>query len=265
MVRPTNSTNSPSPAPTRTALETLLTRVPFEALDQLGGLTLFEALEMTAGREKQAVQWLDDEVKQWKPPPPEKRVAVHKRKLPTASPLTLKQLRRIMPYLDVTRAAALLPALQRAMREAHLTTPRRQAAFLAQLAHESGHLRWFEELRNGAMYEGRLDLGNVRHGDGTRFKGRGPIQLTGRTNYRQAGRALKLPLEKKPKLAAQADIGLRIAAWFWRSRGLNALADQGRFDDITLAINGGRNGQADRRSIHRRALKTLGVEQSDRI
>jgi putative chitinase len=242
-----------SSPPVRSPFEELLKRVPAEALDQLGALTLEEALRQTAGQEGQVRAWLDEEARAWKPPPP----AAAPFPEPRRRPLTPKQLKRIMPSLTTERAKLLLPALLRAMREAQVTTPRRQAAFLAQLAHESGQFRWFEELRDGALYEGRADLGNVRLGDGIRFKGRGPIQLTGRANYRAAGRALKLPLEKKPSLAASVEVGFRVAAWFWRTRGLNTLADQGRFDDITTAINGGQRGAADRRTQYRRALKTL--------
>lgn len=133
------------------------------------------------------------------------------------------------------------------MREAGITTRRRAAYFLAQVLHESAGLRYFEEIASGSDYEGRRDLGNTQPGDGRRFKGRGPIQLTGRTNYRAAGAALGLPLERNPTLAAQHDVGWRIAAWYWRTRGLNALADRGDFLAVTRRINGGTNGLADRR------------------
>jgi putative chitinase len=70
------------------------------------------------------------------------------------------------------------------MREFEVTTPLRQAAFLAQLAHESGQFRFMEEIWGPTpaqrRYEGRRDLGNIQPGDGFRYKGRGPIQITGR-------------------------------------------------------------------------------------
>jgi predicted chitinase len=139
-------------------------------------------------------------------------------------------------------------AAQAAMREAHITTQPRARQFLAQVLHESGRLRFFQEIASGAAYEGRRDLGNVRPGDGRRYKGRGPIQLTGRANYRAAGKALGLPLEARPDLAARHAVGWRIAAWYWRTRGLNALADRGDFLGITRRINGGTNGLADRQA-----------------
>jgi predicted chitinase len=143
-------------------------------------------------------------------------------------------------------ADAEAPRAETAMREADITTQRRASYFLAQVLHESGGLRYFEEIASGAAYEGRRDLGNTRRGDGRRFKGRGPIQLTGRANYRAAGKDLGLPLERNPKLAARHDVGWRVAAWYWRTRGLNALADAGDFVGVTRRINGGTNGLNDR-------------------
>ena len=171
--------------------------------------------------------------------------------------VTLGQLRKIMPSLPMSKAKAYLPLLNRAMAEAKINTKPRKAMFLAQLAHESVSLRYFEEIASGAAYEGRRDLGNIHPGDGVRFKGRGPIQLTGRSNYRAAGRALGLPLESKPTMAARPGVGFRTAAWFWTSRGLNRYADQGNFREVTRRINGGYNGLADRLAYYRRARAAL--------
>ncbi len=176
---------------------------------------------------------------------------------PSGSTLTREQLRGIMTRLSVARADECLPALDAAMREADITTPRRQAAFLAQLAHESGELRFFEELASGEAYEGRESLGNTQKGDGRRYKGRGPIQLTGRSNYRAAGRALGIDLEAEPTRAAELDVGFRVAGWFWTTRGLNALADAGDFRELTRRINGGHNGLEQREAYYRRALGIL--------
>jgi predicted chitinase len=167
------------------------------------------------------------------------------------------QLRAIMTRLSAARASEVLPYLNSAMLEADITTPRRAAAFLAQLAHESAELRYMQELASGADYEGRRDLGNTQPGDGVRYKGRGPIQLTGRANYQKAGAALGLPLEQSPELAAQLHVGFRVAGWFWQSKGLNAYADAPNFDAITLRINGGYNGKAERDAYYARALKVL--------
>ncbi|MDP3232862.1 MAG: glycoside hydrolase family 19 protein [Myxococcales bacterium] len=171
--------------------------------------------------------------------------------------ISAEELQRIMPSLSPQLAQRYLPYLNSAMNEAGITTPARRAAFLAQLGHESGGLRYFEEIASGAAYEGRRDLGNTQPGDGRRFKGRGPIQLTGRANYRAAGQALGIDLERNPERAADPDVGFRIAAWFWQSRGLNSLADQGNFREITRRINGGYNGYDDRVQYWNRARQVL--------
>ena len=123
-----------------------------------------------------------------------------------------------------------------------ITTPERMAHFLAQIMHESVGLKYAEEIASGAAYEGRRDLGNTQPGDGIRFKGRGPIQLTGRHNYRTAGQALGLPLEDNPSLAALPENGPLIAGWYWQSRNINALADGGAnakaIELVSAKVNG---------------------------
>ncbi|WP_414641263.1 LysM peptidoglycan-binding domain-containing protein [Archangium sp.] len=171
--------------------------------------------------------------------------------------LSLAQLRKIMPNLSAAKAEQYLPHLNKAMAEAGINTPKRQAAFVAQLAHESGEFRYMEEIASGAAYEGRKDLGNTQPGDGKRFKGRGPIQLTGRANYTAAGKALGLDLVNNPKSAATPEVGFRTAAWFWNTRNLNSYADAGNFKEITRRINGGYNGLADRQKYYARALDVL--------
>lgn len=146
-------------------------------------------------------------------------------------------------------ATAEAPRAEAAMIEFAITNQRRAAAFLAQVLHESARLLYFEEIASGRAYEGRHDLGNDYPGDGVRYKGRGPIQLTGRNNYRAAGHALRLPLEDQPTLAAHHDVGWRIAGWYWRGRGLNGRADRGEFREITRLINGGFNHAAEREHL----------------
>ena len=177
--------------------------------------------------------------------------------LQPAPPLGVQQLQAIMPRLEAAQAHLCLPYLHEAMVAANITTPPRQAAFLAQLAFESGELRFFEALASGEQEEGRTDLGNVRPGDGVRYKGRGPIQLTGRRNYRAAGRALGLDLEDEPSRVADIDVGFRVAAWYWTTRGLNALADTGNFLELTRRINGGFHELDHRELYYRRALRVL--------
>ena len=175
--------------------------------------------------------------------------------------ITPQQLHAIMPALSQVKAETYLPYLNVALAEGDITTPLRKAAFLAQLSHESGELKYFEEIASGKAYEGRKDLGNVVAGDGVRFKGRGPIQLTGRANYRSCGKALGIDLENSPEKASELDVAFRTAVWYWTSRKLNVLADQGtaKFDSISYKVNGGWNGKDERRKYYQRALSVLEV------
>lgn len=124
----------------------------------------------------------------------------------------------------------------------------RFAHFFAQLGHESGGFRYMEEIASGQAYEGRKDLGNTQPGDGRRFKGRGPIQLTGRANYRDYGRRLGIDLENHPEIAALPSLGMMTACAYWTVKGLNAFADKDDVLTITRRINGGTNGISDRRA-----------------
>jgi putative chitinase len=124
----------------------------------------------------------------------------------------------------------------------------RLAHFMAQLVHESGSFRYMEEIASGSAYEGRADLGNTQAGDGKRFKGRGPIQITGRANYRTFGRAIGIDIENHPEIAAVPSIGLHLALEYWKQRGLNNYADTDDVATITRKINGGLNGFADRKA-----------------
>lgn len=148
-------------------------------------------------------------------------------------------------------------ALNAAMATYAINTPARQAAFLAQIAHESGELRYVRELASGAAYEGRRDLGNTEPGDGVRFKGRGLIQVTGRSNYKACGDALSLPLLDHPEMLELPIYASYSAAWFWFKNGLNELADRGAFKEITRKINGGYNGWSERQKYYERAKAVL--------
>lgn len=176
--------------------------------------------------------------------------------------LTTQQLCVIVPDLSPAKAAALIESINQAMQEASINTPARQAAFLAQIAHETGGFQWFHELGADAYfkkYDGREDLGNTEPGDGARYKGRGFIQITGRTNYTKAGEALGLDLVHEPQLAETPSAAARVAAWFWRSHDLNGLADKEDFLTITRRINGGLTGIEDRQAYYERAKGALGV------
>lgn len=145
-----------------------------------------------------------------------------------------------------------------ALLAANCTTVNRAAMFCAQIGHESAGLRYMEEIASGAAYEGRRDLGNTVAGDGKRFKGRGPIQLTGRHNYglfsRWAhGRGLVDSADyfvRNPTAVATSRWGFLAASWYWTVARpkLNAQADAGDIVAATRSINGGTNGLADRRA-----------------
>lgn len=128
-----------------------------------------------------------------------------------------------------------------------MDSPLRLAHFMAQLAHESGSFRYMEELASGKAYEGRVILGNTQPGDGARYKGRGPIQITGRANYARYGKRIGIDLERHPELAANPSIGLHTALEYWKVNGLNTLADADNLTAITKLINGGMNGIDDRK------------------
>lgn len=198
-------------------------------------------------------------------------------------PITSDQLKIVVPKCrDVPGWTT---ALNQAMARFAIDTPQRIAAFLAQLAHESGEFeRLVESLNYSAerltkvwprrfptlalaqpfarneqklgnrVYANRLGNGDEASGDGFRYRGRGLIQLTGRANYRATGKAIDIDLENKPDLLLEPATSALAAAQFWNSRGLNALADSNVGDDddedfqaITVRINGGTHGLAERK------------------
>lgn len=124
------------------------------------------------------------------------------------------------------------------------------AAFLAQCSHESGGFRYMSEIWGPSLqqqrYEGRRDLGNVQKGDGYRYRGRGYIQLTGRSNYRQAGKDLGLPLEERPELVETVDIAAKVAVWYWKKYVVPNISNWDDTRAITRIVNGGYNGYQDR-------------------
>lgn len=177
--------------------------------------------------------------------------------------ITLPQLQKAMPYAG-PRARLYLSPLNDAMAEFGIDTPRRIAHFLAQIAHESGSLRYTREIASGAAYEARGDLGNTQPGDGPRFKGRGLIQITGRANYRDCSKALygDTRLIDHPELLEDILPACRSAGWFWRRAELNTRADSGDIRGITRTINGGYNGFAERLTCYTTACKAMGIDST---
>lgn len=160
-----------------------------------------------------------------------------------------------------------LPFLNSAMDEFHIDTPLRQAAFLAQVGHESGELRYVKELASGEAYEGRKDLGNTFPGDGVKYKGRGLIQITGRTNYTAVMLALDVDCLEHPEVLETPENACRASAWWWKEHGLNEVADSGDIDAVSDIVNRGHrtkaygdtNGFDDRLKHFETAKKELGA------
>jgi len=205
--------------------------------------------------------------------------------------LPLPALGQIMPHQREGVLAAYLPYLTGAMVEFAIDTRLRAAAFLAQLAHESAELReWTENLNYSAaallatfpthfdaetaaayarqperianrVYANRMGNGPEESGDGWRYRGRGPIELTGLDGYRGMGAALGVDLVGNPDLAATPRVGFRIAGRYWATHDCNRLADSAdqawAFQAITRAINGGLNGLASREAYYAKAREAL--------
>jgi putative chitinase len=99
------------------------------------------------------------------------------------------------------------------MKQGGMNTPQRQAAFISQVAEESDRFNTFEEYADGSEYNGRIGLGNTQPGDGPRFKGRGAIQVTGRSNYTQMSKDLGVDFVDHPELAAEPQWAFKTALW----------------------------------------------------
>lgn len=165
--------------------------------------------------------------------------------------------------LTATRIAQLLPAVRDCLRDCGCITINRIAMWCAQIGHESAGLRYMEEIASGAAYEGRADLGNIYPGDGVRFKGRGPIQVTGRTNYTVLSRwaytrglvpTAAFFVEHPDQLASDT-YGFIGVTWYWTTqRPMNDAADAQNVELATRYVNGGLNGIDDRRSRYSRCL-----------
>jgi len=171
-------------------------------------------------------------------------------------------------------ADAWLPWINEALYAFDIDTLPRTAAFLAQISHESGGLHFVRELWGPTpeqlRYEGRADLGNLRSGDGFRYRGRGLIQITGRANYARTRDGLRLRGLQCPDFEAEPE-KLELPHWaalsaglYWASHGLNELADAGDFVRIGRAINRGdadsrhpANGEEQRVSLWETAKEVL--------
>jgi putative chitinase len=184
--------------------------------------------------------------------------------------ITKEQLYLMVPKATKDDIETFYEPLCKAMEEFLINTPLRIAAFIAQVAHESGNFYYTEEIANGSAYENRSDLGNLlpaaltaAHKQGATtgkyFKGRGLIQITGYTNYVSCSLALNLPLLDNPKLLCEPINACRSAAWFFNIHNCNAKADVGLFDAITKTINGGFSHKEERDANYKLAKQVLDV------
>ncbi|KQW18237.1 MULTISPECIES: glycoside hydrolase family 19 protein [Pseudomonas] len=180
--------------------------------------------------------------------------------------LTQQQLVSIMPNARA-QAGVFISALNAAMSRHGIDTPKRMAAFLAQVGHESGQLRYVREL-GSEQYLSKYDTGTLAvrlgnspqaDGDGQKYRGRGLIQITGRDNYLRCSQGLfgDERLLALPELLEQPQWASESAAWFWEQNGLNELADRDQFNSITRRINGGLNGLEERLRLWARARAVL--------
>lgn len=212
--------------------------------------------------------------------------------------VTADQLGRIAPTARA-RIQLMLEPLNAAMAEFAIDSPKRQAAFLAQCAHESAEFSHLEENLNysadgllqtfkgrftageaddysrhpqriaNRVYANRMGNGDEESGDGWRYRGRGLIQVTGRDNYKTIGSGLNVELLMRPELLATPELACRSAALFWKAHGLNELADAEKFDQITRIVNGMfrelRFGDRDRYAYYEAACAQFGLSSGESV
>ena len=173
--------------------------------------------------------------------------------------ITRAQLIKVMPNAG-SRADTYLPIINGWAEHFHINTPLRMAHYLAQIAHESGELRYTKELASGRAYEGRKSLGNTQPGDGVRFKGRGLIQITGRANYSAYANYCGFDVVRCPELLERPLGATKSSMWVFQKFGCNDLADQDNLKAIRRKINGGYNGLASCEKYLKRAKEALEIK-----
>lgn len=210
---------------------------------------------------------------------------------PPLSPIRLDQaLRAVAPHLADDERVAWIAVLAEPMLKAAITTPRCVAAFLGQCAEETGGFRCLEEdlcyhadrlcevwpsrFPNAAsaqpyamqpealanrIYADRMGNGDEASGDGFRFRGRGLLQLSGRSAYQHFAQAMNMTMDQAVAHAATRSGSVDSAAWFWSANQLNLLANSWSLDLITRKINGGMTGAADRNRLCEAALQAIGA------
>lgn len=202
--------------------------------------------------------------------------------------LTIDELYYINNNLYKDKCEEYIDALNKVLPENNIDTPLRVCHFLAQVIHESGHLRYNKENLNysasalksvfkkyfptddlanqyarqpekiaNRVYANRMGNGNESSGDGYKYCGRGLIQLTGKNNYTECSKDMKIDIVNNPDLLLVPDYALKSACWFWNKNNLNQYADKDDITTITKRINGGLNGIESRKENFNRAKKIL--------
>lgn len=179
--------------------------------------------------------------------------------------LNLKQFTAIIG--SEVQAQKNLSALNIALIKANCNSALRQAAFIAQCAHETACFKFLIEIWGPTEQQKKYDppsdlakrLGNAEKGDGFKYRGRGWLQTTGKYNYAKLAKALNLPLVERPDLVNTPEIAGLAAANYWLEHDLNTLADEGwaKFEILTKKINGGLNGLFERKKYFAKALQVL--------
>ena len=177
----------------------------------------------------------------------------------TSDGITIDQLTHIMRGAKTANLETHTPLINSCMKKYEINTMLRKQHFLAQVGHESASLRYMHEIDSGQAYEGRTDLGNTQPGDGRKFRGHGPIQLTGRYNHTAFFEYLGRPelIETPEILETDLELAWLASGWFWMSKNLNTYADQDNVKRITKIINGGYNGLEDRKAYLARAKEVI--------
>ena len=166
--------------------------------------------------------------------------------------ITEEQLKKIYKTASAEKIKLYVEAFNRVFPKYEINTPRRIAAFLGQVAVESGELRYDKELPSrwnkknpkdgseptGTLYENRKLLGNNKPGDGPRFIGRGILQLTGRANYTDMSKKIGIDLVADPEAACKPEVSTMIACQYFKDRNLLKYADAWNLDEITARVNG---------------------------
>lgn len=203
--------------------------------------------------------------------------------------VTKEFLERCLPDAPSKTCEIFADPINQTCHEFQINTKKRIAAFIAQVGHESGNLKYVKENLNysaeglrkvfpkyfpdeetaikyqrnpeaiaNRVYANRMGNGSEQSGDGWRYRGRGLIQLTGKSNYDLCMRALNV---KDPLYLETPEGASRSAGWFWSYRNLNSIADSGDMRKMTKTINGGFIGLEDRIKHYEHILTVIGDEE----